>query len=137
MLLDAKVAFENCSGEVCFCLLLHRIFKWMYVDETNWLLVYGGCFLWGMGSEDTRFCHRFISVTLGKLFHQFFLIPNYLLLPFFFSVAAYFVCLDCSVLRDYIFLGMHSSQRGTPFLIAAAVIHIVCAWVGQRRGNKS
>lgn len=57
----------------------------------------------------------------ASYFINFFLIPNYLLLPFFFSLLAYFVCLDCLVLRDYLFFCMHSSQHGTPFSIAAAV----------------
>lgn len=104
-----RASIKDSSGEVCFCLLLHRIFKWLYVAESTQLPVYGGCSLWGMGSEDTMFYHRPVCVTLGKLLHQFLLIPNYLSFPFLSPVLACFVWPDCLVVRDYLFLGMYSS----------------------------
>lgn len=69
-------------------------------------------------------------MTPSKLFNQFFLIPNCLLLPFFSPVLAFFGWLDCLVVEDCLFLGTYGSYRETPFSVAAAVIHVVCAWVG-------
>lgn len=100
---DAKPAFEDSSGEVCFCLLLPRILKWMHVDKSHRLLLHRGCCLQGTRSEDIKIYQGLTCVTLGKLIHQFLFILNHLSLLFFSLILSCFVWLHCLVTGDKLY----------------------------------
>lgn len=106
----------------------------MYVDESNRLLVYRGCSLWGMGSED-KFYHRPICVTLGKLLYQFLLISGYLSLPFLSPILSCFVWLDCLVVRDYLLRHVQLLTWNSLFSCCCSNSHSVCLG-GPREGKK-